>query len=58
MKQHPEKEVVPAPSERVVRRPYQKPEIVHELELVTRAGSTITGLGVDPYLTGTDPFLP
>ena len=32
-----------------IRKPYEKPEIIHELELETRAGS-----GVDPQ--SEDPF--
>lgn len=44
------------------RKPYEKPEIIHELELETRAGSPIPPSGIDPGnlwklnpLNGNDP---
>ncbi|MBN1668454.1 MAG: hypothetical protein JW862_15270 [Anaerolineales bacterium] len=43
--------------EQIERKPYQKPEIVHELELETRAGSSIGPLGEpDPLkIPGLEP---
>ena len=35
-------------AEDVDRKPYAKPEIVHELELETRAGSPIPNFPIDP----------
>ena len=35
--------------EQELRKPYTKPEIIHEMELETRAGST-------PDITNDDPF--
>jgi hypothetical protein len=31
-----------------LRKPYEKPQIIHELELETRAGSPIIGILPDP----------
>jgi hypothetical protein len=37
------------------QKPYSKPEIIHELELETRAGSPLTGIDTDPLdLIGVD----
>ena len=41
------------------RKLYTKPEIVHELELETRAGSPIPPAGIDPLdLTGSGSSFP
>ena len=37
------------------KKPYSKPEIIHELELETRAGSPLPGIESDPLdLIGVD----
>lgn len=44
----------PIPEE-TEKRPYFKPEIIHELELETRAGSPLTNIEVSPLdLIGVD----
>jgi hypothetical protein len=37
------------------RKPYSKPQIIHELELETRAGSIIPGIGSPEDPLGTNP---
>jgi len=37
------------------RKPYEKPQIIHEMDLETRAGSTIGPTGIDPLLNPLEP---
>ncbi len=54
-----ENQTSPRPGERKPRKPYSKPEIIHELELETRAGSPLPDNNGDFLdLTGAGEFQP